>query len=877
MSVVGAVALAVLLGRYLLDGSAADLGTAVTATAPAFLLLGVAWGMRSRWRWPYLTEAVLLALLVPARGPLCDLVTALLPVPWGGLHMAAALSLTPVGLALGRHLVLARPERSLILPLLGWAAGEGLILLGGTGWLPGPLTGFAIAGALAVLGELGPARRRDGDAGAPGAMAWAGLMPGLAVGLSLPVLWRVVSSYAEPPVHGRSDVVLALVLPALLVALPAAWLGLSERQTRLWLALGGLVLAGALWHMTAALGVYVRASEHVALSSKLRRVALDWPLLGEWRAWLLYFTGPAALACGVLARGLSRRAAGPLVAGLGLGVLGEQWIGVSPALAPLELLLLASGAAGATAAAVTGRAGLLAAPLLVVPLLTFPKVDRVGFDGVRRVGDYAADAWSRTLAADVALFSTDDLDNVSVQGRRAARTSFTGREPMLTLGGPVSPPPLLARVDEGDTLERRFGVRIAGATMHADHLPTGPEGSTGRLLRLLASPGPAAVLGLGAELIAADLVAAGLGEPRLISTPIPLGEETVRLVLAELDGSGDAPGGAWTPPQVGQDPLRDIQDLPRGGLMTVVLAPERVAWPASGQLLTRTTLARLASTLAPEGRCLAWLDTTDLDGRALAARLAAFGAEFGQRSLALVEPRELDAPFVLLLGWVSDAGAPTAQELAQRLPVPDATGWRTRVTQVDDLGSLLLLDGPGLASTAREGPVLERSRPVPSARGAGTGWRAVAAVRNEGPRLSRSIAGAGDVGPVDADVVEGLALHAGLFYRLELLRAVSVVEAVDDVDWAAIDAEVACYARAAARDPGDPLLNLAAAALLEPLLREDELTRFSRAFGSLGGETLSSWRVALQQATALEKSLLPDQAARARDRAAALAPPGRGD
>ena len=867
VSSIGSVALALLLSRFLLDGSAADLGPAAFMSAPALLSLAIAAGLLSRSRLPYLADSVLLALLVPARGPLCDAVMASVPWDWGAPHLAAAVSLLPAGFVLGRHLWPARQAQGLLGPMLGWVLGAVLVELGVVGWLPGAFTGFAVAGALAVLGEVGRSSRGEGQAPPFEDPAWEGLPLGACLALTLTVLERVVPGYAMPRAQVGSELALALMLPALPVAFFVGLLAEGRAARRVLFALGSLLLAWALWELALALGVHMHGPTLVALTRSLRNFANTWLGSDEFRAWLLHFVAMVAVGLGWLAGASRRRAAGPLMLGFGLGQLASLWLLVEPTMAPLHLLLGACGLVAAGCLLPVSRWGWLLLPAAVAPLLFFPEAARVGYDGIRRLGDYAADGWARWLPGDVALFSTGGRDIPSVDGRRAARFSFSGREPYLALDAEDAPrPPLVLERSDDDPgdVERFFGVRFAGVPLSPDHDPVGAEGSVGRMLRLFGRPGRSMVVGTGAELVAADLVAAFAPSGLVVSSPMPLGPVNQHILLGEL-GLDDL----QVP--VGDEPRRDLALRRPGSIDLLLLAPEVEGWPLAGWALHRHNLARLSLTLAPGGRCLAWIDTAGLDGRALGARMAAFAAVFGSSSLALVEPRELDAPLVLLVGWVDPSGRPTVAGLEARLPTADATGFRAPLRRLADLGSLLLADGPTMAAAADRWPVFDRGRPVGPSRWAASGWGAVSAVRDGRARLSRSVEGAPETGPLSDDVTDGLARHAGIFYQLERIRGAMLVEPLDDVDWEALDDELDCYVRAAADRPDDPLLLLAAAALLEPLVREGELSRFAGAFQRLDGERLPSWRIALQQATVLESNLMQVEAREALERARRLA------
>ncbi len=316
------------------------------------------------------------------------------------------------------------------------------------------------------------------------------------------------------------------------------------------------------------------------------------------------------------------------------------------------------------------------------------------------------------------------------------------------------------------------------------------------------------------------------------------------------------------------DELRTLRSATMGAFSTVVLAPERGLWPGAGALLSRSVMSRLADRLAPGGRLLAWIDTTDLDARALSARLAAFGDVFGSSSMALLEVRELEAPFVLMVGWRDRAGQPTSPELTARLGPPDADGFRSRLQDLDDLSAMLLFDGDGLAALASSGPVHDRSRPVPPALLAGHGAAAVAGVYSPEAKLSQVTGGAQARAFDQTALLEGMAVHSTYFYELDRLRGSMMVEPLDDVEWTAFDAEVEAYRAAVQTAADNPLLHLAVAALLEPLAREDELTRFAQTFEAINCEAMPSWRLALLHhyvaLVALEAELAEGALARAR-------------
>lgn len=280
-------------------------------------------------------------------------------------------------------------------------------------------------------------------------------------------------------------------------------------------------------------------------------------------------------------------------------------------------------------------------------------------------------------------------------------------------------------------------------------------------------------------------------------------------------------------------------------------------------------LRKLRDALTEGGRCLAWVDTAELDARALGARLAAFAQVFGERCFALVEPRELSAPFVVLVGWRAHAGAPDAEELDLLLPGAQHSGLRPLLLDSSALGFLLLRDGRGMLALTHSHPIHDRGRPVTTRLGAPTGWAAVASLADPTARLSLAVRGAADTGPISQPLLQALTLHEGLFYELERLRGPMLAEPLPDVDWDLFDAEAQLFS-VAAEQWADPLVALCLAALLEPLVREGDLTRFAQVFTLASAERLPSWRLALQHAAVLEAGLMHDEAVQARARAAAL-------
>lgn len=893
-----AVTITVVLVRFLLAGSAMDISHSSWVLAPGILALAVGLGLLSKGKLPYLADALAIALLVPARGWLCDASLAVLPPDWGGDLLAVVLSLGPVGYALGRQLS-SLLQAGVLWPLLGWIAGEALVQWGAVAWCPGLLTGFVVAALLAAMVEMSTGRRTSSYVGSGDErVAWEAVVLGVVLALLLVVLRRVVPSYADPGADVGSEALLGLLVPAALVAAFAVMLTETTLIRRLAYTAGMLGLALGAWKIAHTLGLYTDNMQMVQLSRENRNLAnRGWPLVTEWHLWLLMFSALPGAAWGVALSSLRRLAAGPLALGVGLGLLAEVWLIYDPVWSPLHFLLLASGLGLGCCLAAWHRRALLLLPAVVLPFFLLPSSAWVGFDAIRRVGDFAADGWRRSVVADLSLFSTGSLDNLAVEGRREARSSFTDRSPFMSFGpegqllfkGVSSevedlPSPFKPGFDPADDapVKRYFGVRVAGLAMHENHDPMGPQGSMGRLHRLLAVPGRALALGVGAELVAADLLDAGLavrdpadgaqGEAVTVASRVPMGPLISDVLLDELGVDNEL--GV-----VLDDELRALRSATVGAFSSVVLAPERGLWPGAGALLSRSALGRLADRLAPGGRLLAWVDTTDLDTRALSARLAAFGDVFGSSSMALLEVRELDAPFVLMVGWRDQAGQPKDVEFMVRCGQPDPAGFRSRLQDLEDLSAMLLFDGDGLEALARSGPVHDRSRPVPPSLLAGHGAAAVAGVYSPGARLSQ-VTGGAEVRAIDQTaLLSGLALHTTYFYELDRLRGSMMVEPLDDVEWVVFDAEVEAYRAAVEADAGNPLLHLAVAALLEPLAGEDELTRFAQAFEAMDGEAMPSWRLALLHhyvaLVALEAEMAEGALARARSLAGVEPASGR--
>jgi hypothetical protein len=868
---ISAAFVAVVLVRFLLAGSDLDLGPSLAVGGPAILTLALGWGLLSRVRMPYLADSLGLALLVMARGPLCDLMDGLLPPGPVQSWTAGLVSLGPVGYLLGRQLS-SLVHEGLLWAALGWAFGEYSVMAGAVAWMPGPFTGFVAAGVFAGLVELGRHSRMPREGASDDPVAWEALPFGLTFGLAWVTLNRVVPGYATPPVHYGSEMTLGLLLPALVVAWPASVLASGKKPRRALFALGSMALAFALWKTAISLGLYQYSVRLLSVHSQIRQVVIQWggPVT-EWRAWMFVFCGLGAAGLGVVLGALGRAACGPLALGVGLAAAAGSWVLAEPFMGPQQLLLAASGvAAVATLAAWRQRAlWLLPLGLLVVPLL--PERQQAAFESVRRVGEPAVESFERDLLADVALFSTFGPDIGNPNAQRAYRTTFTERVPVWLLDelhgerAEMHVPHFLARNEKGDdppTL-RHFGLRFAGTPAHPDHDPMGPEGSVGRLTRVFVPPGRSFVTGIGAELLVADLEASGLVDGLVCSSPLRMGDFNKKVLLTHLDS------GAFTK-AVRDRPLRAGRAALGHSFGSVLLTPERPEWPGAGMVGTEENLERLARLLTPAGRCLAWLETAGMDGRALRARVSAFGRVFGERSAAFVEMRGLDPPLVLLLGWVSDEGRPSAEQFAVSLPTADETGRRSRLRDFDDLSHMLLRDGHGMLSAAGW-PAHSRSRPIAPGGLALTGWAAVQGLLDVEARLETVVDGAGESEQRNGRAFAALVQHATYAFDPAPLTRAMLVEVASDVDWPAFEKEVELHVEVAAENPDSPQLHLALAALLAPLVKTGEVARFRMAFEDTGAAQMDSWRLALLHYKALELSLKPELAAIAMKRARSLA------
>lgn len=883
------VAVAIVLARYLLAGSSLDVDPQAAHFAPAILALAVGVGLVRRARLHVLAHGLALALLAPARPWCVDLVHAGLPRGMAADVTALALSLLPVGFVLGRMLSLLLPGG--LLPVIGgWLLAEVATLLGFVTRLPGPFAGLLVAGLLAGLVELGRHRRQHRHAGPHDErVAWELAPLGLAFTIAWLSLRRIVPSYATPPVGGASEVLLALLLPACLVAWPASVLAEQRAAWRRPLSAAAcLVSAFALWKLASALGLYLQTSPYVSLSTELRQVVGKYgPPVTEWRAWLVVFSALVGAALGLQLGGLRKGAAGPLVVGLGLGGLAEAWVLEQPFEGPQQLLLAAAGVAALVPLGLWRPWAALLTPVGVLLVLALPEEQRASFEAVRRVGEPAVESFERTLMADVQVFSAFGPDSLHPLARRAYRQTFTERCPLpewYDLHGiqpaghaeeevdrsPAGPPLLPDDEPAQQEPERHLGVRVGGVPLYPDADPLGEEGCVGRLLRLFGRPGDWYVTGLAAELLAGDALDAGLAQRAVVSSPVPLGERNQRVLLVHVESRGVGLS-------VDGSPRAEASVVERGRFSTVVVAPAPGGSPGEALLTCEEHLGLLAELLAPGGRCLQWLETASLDRRALQARVAAFAGVFGERSAALVEMRGLGAPLVLLVGWRDEAGQPRADQLAERLPWPDTSGTRSRLDEVAHLGAMLLRGGPGMLLACDTWTHHARATPVLPGGWTGTGWAAVRDLIDPQADLSGFVLGAPAAGGIERHLVNGLVSHGTYVYEPDVPAAAALTEAVRDVDWMAFEVEVGHYVDAAVDALQDPLLHQALASLLEPLAMAGDYGRFARVFEQVGAISMDNWRLAALHARVLGAGLQESAAAAALARARRLAPWDAGD
>lgn len=859
---VAATAVAVLALAQLVEGAIVGLGDRLLPGCIALVLIGVGLGALARVRVAWLARVpavfvlLLVALLVPLSSVLCDAGPALLgasaTASWPARLVLAGAALGPPSLLIG-WLLGALLHGALSTVILGVVAGELLIWAGATGWLSQWLSGATTAAALLLLAALGGRRRASGgEAGSPVATpasaaqtAYASdaphaLLLGAATALFVTALARLVPGYTTPSIAPATDALAALLMPAALVAWPAAFLARGARASVIVAVGGALLLAVAVFHAIDALSLYLEPMALVGTTRNLHvQAARLSPWANDWWLWLLSFAALGASALGLAVAPLPARAASGMACGAGLALLAQQVVTIDPLRAPATWMLVSSACAAAAAApALLGRRGWWLSPLALLLLLASPFDRRPGFDEVRRPGELGVQGFERTPLLDIALYETAMFTSTSVEGRLAQRTTFSCDHPELTLGadGEFALPP-----EDGTCL----GLRLGGLAWNPHHDPLGAAGSVGRLTRLLAVEGRALVAGPCAELLAADLDDAGLLTGATVASDAPLGGLSL-VVLASIGSR------AWQAANV-REPERAAREAD-ATYDTILLAPTRASWPGATTLCSEEMLERLAERLAADGRCLLWLDTIDLDADALRARVAAFGQVFGQRAAAFVEPRELDPPLVLLVGWRLEEARPRAGEIEARLAKLGAGGRRVPLRSAGELGALLLRDGAGMSAAGAAWHELRGSHPAPPSRWSTRGWAAVAAIVEAQARPDSVIDGAPTAVPRTGVLYEGLATHAGYEYDLADLND-TVIEIQPDVDWQAFDREAACYERAAQEHPDDPLLQHALASLLEPLALSGDYGRFARVFEATGARRMRNVRLAVLEAWVQRHSL----------------------
>lgn len=890
-------ALVAVVARALLTGSVVDVGLAWGGWAAAVVALGLGAGALGR-RVPTLFDALTLAVAVVVRGPLAAGCVAVFGTGAFGVGVALVASLLVPAAMLGRFAG-AWTRGPLGAVALGWATGEVLVITGlvaaWPGLATGPLAGlaaFALTRGLAASDETPDEPASDEPAPDPPPRRRASpdvataLLLGASLTLALLVLRRVIPGYASPTVHAGSEWLVVLLVPVAVIAALVAVIvdDTTSTTARVVRLLGGTALAGALVFVVYDASAGYQLNAHIGLTRSLREttrtLALDRPWLAAlepWDLWVASFVGWPAVGAGLLSGALRGRAAGGFALGAALAFAGE-WVVVAthPVFGPAWLLLASAGLAlWAGVVGLVGPWGLLAAPLAAVPFVLRGDVTWVGFDEIRRPGELAVEAHARSVTAESAVFSSPRRGTTSPEGTLAYMRTSIGREPFF----PVYEDAFAefdAKVrrmeEEGrEGLKRFYGVRYAGVTAHPGHPALGDDGSVGRMLRLFGTDGETLVVGYGAELVALDWTETGRAESIAVATPSAdlSGERfgDYQLVVAALTETSGLPTPArGNVAAVLADAAADatLFDL-------VVVAPERPEWPGAGAPLSRERLASIADVLAPGGRCLAWIDTTSLDARSLRARLAAFGDVFGSRSLAFLEPREQDPPFVVAVGWLDADGDPRDDVLP-----PGATrgielsGLRSTIRTREELADHLLVDGEGLARLAEVGPVHTRDHFVVPSRFAPAGWSAVRELYDPAARL-----GPDDPHPTDAPDampawLDSLVLHDRYSMHLEFVNQ-TVVENIGDIDWDAYADEVARLAEAARLEPHHPLVQHGVASLGERLVINAEFTRFAELYEAVDGEAMESWRLELLKAAALDGMLDPDAALEALDRARELA------
>lgn len=887
------IAVVAMAARGLYVGSVVDVGLANGGWAAAVIALGLGLGAFAR-RAPSVFDALALAIALFARGVLASGSLTVFGTGSAGLAIALAASLFPPAVLLGRFAAPLLAGRSASI-VVGWLTSEALVLLGWTPSWPAAVTAPAIAALAFIvtrgLPDASPSVAAEDDAetdqapaAPPQAAGVAAALPlGVAITLALVAMQRVMPGYASPTVHADAEWVVALLVPAALVAaLVAVLIGdPSSTGGRVVRFVGATGLAVALLFVVYDASIRYQINGHIALTRQLRaeahalsRDVAHW--IEPWDLWVTSFVGYLSLGLGVVLGGMRGRAYAALAVGAALAFAAEPAVLLrEPVFGPAWLLIASAGfAVYAGVVGLVGPWGLLAAPVVAVSFWLRDDIHWVGYDEMRRPGELSAEAHTRSLALETQLFSSPRSGTTAAEGTLAYLQTSLGREPMFpvyeTAFDAFDAKVKQMEDDSREGLERFFGVRYAGVTAHAGQPPVGADGSIGRMLRLFGVAGDALVIGLGAELVALDWATTDAAGDVLVATP-SADRDASRFgdYLLVLDDVAQTEGlQAAVRPNVAFA-LADVADEGRS-FDLVVVAPERAEWPGSGASSTRERLASVAATLAPGGRCLAWIDTTGLDARALRARVAAFGAVFGERGAVFVEPRGQEPPFLLGVGWIDEAGDPTDVLAADASRGIELSGLRSTIRSRGELARHLLVDGAGLARLAADGPVHARGAFVTPGRFAPTGWAAVADIYDPAAQwadLPVRAAGAPDAMPT---LIESLVRHDAYSLHLEFVNQ-TIVENLGDVDWDAYDHEVEALVEAARLEPDNPLVHYVAASLGERLVVNGEFTRFGQLYEGLDAESLESWRLELLKAAALDGMTEPELAADAMDRARELA------
>ncbi|GJM21929.1 MAG: hypothetical protein DHS20C15_18440 [Planctomycetota bacterium] len=856
-------ALVCLFAAQLLSVVRMECGPQAYFLAPGVLALALGAGLLSRMRLPYLGACFGVVLLSLVRGPLDDLAQQLLGDGVLRAVLSVLLGVAPIGFLLGRQLA-PQFDRAALPAVIGAAAAALATTFGAGAWMPPIwLSGVLCAVVLASLAEAGRHRGGAREPESQGCSGWTALP----LAATATVLWlalaRHMPAYVAPSGNVTAESLLALLLPGLLVALPARVLCAQPGALRrVVLSVGLITLALAAWNLAQSLSLSKFSMQYAQRTWEWRGVAQRWsPWLDEWRTWLLIFGGWSAAGWGLGLGALGRRVAGPALLGVGLGFLAQEWVVRAAPADAQRLLVLAAGCAALGAVWPWHRRAWWLSPLAVCALFLFPQDRRDDWLSIRRVGEMSATYGQRGRLGEALLFGTGTRDNLSPDGREAARRSFTGDRSLLVHPLESAPPvPEFSETEPGQAVQHQ-GLRLAGLGVHEGVAPLGAEGSLGRMLRGLHRPGPALALGHGAELLAAEL---WMQEPQRTlawSTDFPLDTQLVALLLAEL---GLPPSlaselAALREPEL----LEALSERPAEGWNLVTLAPERARWPLAGRVFSAESLARVHDSLSESGRCLAYLDTQDLDERALAGRLAAFSEAFAERALAVIVPRELAAPFVLLVGWRAADAAPRVSELLASLRCPQRTGERSIVESAEGLASLIVFSASELTTLAATRPSHRESRPLPPGRGP-TGWAALAALAPASPEARPALDDLPAARGSTWQLVRALARVAPTGFDVDRPAGTMSVQVAEDTDWPAFEALIHDLAAVSAQDPSNPLLPVVLAALLEPLVEYSEYGRFASAWEALAADQLPGWRLpqALAQvATAMQENELAAEAA----------------